>query len=569
MTLNPIEVTGAFFFGSLILTFCYLASSKFIKESFKQYWRIIVILILANTAIKIPYKSTFFDGLEYEDSYIYKASARAMYEGKHEISIINPYYPTSCIYGSLRDCKMVGVFVTNFLGYPYVINLGYHLIRYNAHVANIISLLFSGLSIISIFLVAFFIIDRITFALLCSFIYITIPIFNIYASTALTEPLSNAYLGLVLLLYLVFVDLRGQRKTSISNDILGLSAIALTMTFSILIKTTNISLVFCLPIAGFVSLICYKKKGARYQRIRYLKSLSAVLLVLLISGLLLRFQTAIDINRGDIDINPFSFSFFRTLGPIFATSLIAFKWYLFYSALFIVGVIYGIKKKIGIFPIIIFVFYFALYTLHYRSYYFTRGVPVAKDEATRYMISIISPYALVVGLGLFPLWQWFMKVFRKRINVGFLRFIGAVSILLIIYISISFSLMYRAYLVEDEFNVRIAPVLKTLEFIKGENDILITSEHILFQIYGNSDLKLIDFGSIDNQISSQEINQLMVSANVYYLQTMSRGSVDEVRYQKQYRFLDSKTKECLVTEEDYQLYRLLSKQEVLNTKDSL
>ena len=118
MTLNPIEVTGIFFFGSLILAFSYLTINKFIKNAFKKYWKIIVVLILANIAMKIPYKSDFFDGLEYEDSYIYKTSARAIYEGEYEFSKISPYYPTSCIYGSIKDCRMSAIFVTNFLGYP-------------------------------------------------------------------------------------------------------------------------------------------------------------------------------------------------------------------------------------------------------------------------------------------------------------------------------------------------------------------------------------------------------------------------------------------------------------------
>jgi len=127
MNLNPIEVTGIFFFGSLILAFSYLLITRVVKNDFKKYWKIILVLILINLVLKFPYSSNFFDGLEYEDSYIYKASARAIYEGQYAFSKINPYYPTSCIYGSIKDCRMSAIFVTNFLGYPYLINLGYRL----------------------------------------------------------------------------------------------------------------------------------------------------------------------------------------------------------------------------------------------------------------------------------------------------------------------------------------------------------------------------------------------------------------------------------------------------------
>lgn len=99
--------------------------------------------------------------------------------------------------------------------------------------------------------------------------------------------------------------------------------------------------------------------------------------------------------------------------------------------------------------------------------------------------------------------------------------------------------------------------LKTLEYLKNKDDVLITSEHILFQIYGRADLKLIDFCSIDNQIPEDEVDSLIRSANVYYLETMDRGGVDEERYHQQYRYIDSKIKEHVIFGNNYQLSKLL------------
>ena len=557
MTLNPFEVTGIFFFGSLTLGFGYLTIDKFTRNVFKKYWKIIIVLILANVAMKIPYKSNFFGGLEYEDSYIYKASARALYEGEYEFSAINAYYPTSCVYGSLKDCRMQGIFVTNFLGYPYLINLGYRFFGYQTNVANIVSLLFSGISIAILFIAALLIIDQLLFALICCFVYITIPIFNVYASTSLTEPLSNAYLILALLLYLAFLNSASEGKGSLLNKILGLSAIAFSMIFSIMVKTTNMSLVFCLPIAGLISLMAEKKIKDRNQRNKLLISLPVIFIVFLFSALVLKYQTAVEINKGDIGLNPFSFSFFKMLAPIFAKSYFNFNWYLFYSALFIIGVYFGLRKKNGIFPIVIFFFYFILHTSHYRSYYFTRGVPVATDEALRYMSSLVSVYSLIVGLGIYRLWQWLKALGRSRVNVHVRNSISIASAILILGVSIIITLKCRAYFVEDEYNGRIAPVLKTLEYLINKDDVLITSEHILFQIYGRADLKLIDFCSIDNQIPEDEVDSLISSANVYYLETMDRGVVDEERYHQQYRYIDSKIKEHVISGNNYQLSKLL------------
>jgi len=557
LVLNPIRITGIFFFGSTILVLYYLLQSVFIRTVFKKYWIVIVTLILVNIAVKIPFGNDFFDGMEYEDSYIYKASARAIYEGEYEFSKINSYYPTSSIYGSIKNSRMSAIFVTNYLGYPYLINLGYRVFGYHVNISNIVSLVFSGLSIAFIFLIALLMIDSLSFALICSFVYLTIPIFNVYASTSLTEPLSTVFLALVLLVYLVFNNSEHKNKDSPYKNILGLASIAFTMIFSILVKTTNISLVFCLPIAGLVYIVGKKTLKDKYSRNKFLMSLSTIIIVFLFSALVLKFQTAVEINRGDIGVNPFSFPFFKILAPVFAKSFFNFKWYLFYSVLFIVGLYFGLRKKNGIFPIVIFFFYFVLHTSHYRSYYFTRGVPVTIDEALRYMTSLVSVYSIIVGLGIYGLWQRLKTIGRNRANAQVRKSIAIAVAILVSGVSILFTLKCRSYFVEDEYNVRIAPVLKTLEYLKNKDDVLITSEHILFQIYGNANLMLMDFCSIENQIPREEVESLIRSTNVYYLQTMDRGGVDEERYQKQFQLIDSKPKELLFSGNNYQLFKLL------------
>jgi hypothetical protein len=556
VTLNPIFLTGIFFFGSLILVFCYFGVDEFIRNAFKQYWKIIVILILVNIVIKIPYKSNYFDGLEYEDSYIYKASARAIYEGDYGLSKINPYYPTSCIYGSLKDCRMSGIFVTNFMGYPYLINLGYRLFGYQINISNIVSLIFSGVSIAFIFLAALLMIDRLLSAIICSFVYLTIPIFNVYASTSLTEPLSNACLIMVLLLYLMFWNTAQEGKRSLLKNVLGLSAITFTLIFSILVKTINISLVFCLPIASLISLIVEKKTKDRKQKNKLLISLPVMFSVFLFSALLLKFQTGLEINRGDIGVNPFSFSYFKALAPIFAASFFNFQWYLVYTLFFLGGIVFGLKKKKGIFTILTFVFYFVLYTLHYRSYYFTRGIAATMDEALRYMTSIISVYALIAGLGIYALWQLIKtsKLIKTYAFAG--KSILSALAIFTLAAAIVFTFKARTYFVEDEHNVRIAPVLKTLEYLKNKDSVIITSEHILFQIYGNPDLFLIDFSSIENQVSREKVDEFIQNKDVYYLETMDRTRVGEERYQRQYKYIDSKPKECIFSSNTFRLYRI-------------
>jgi hypothetical protein len=173
------------------------------------------------------------------------------------------------------------------------------------------------------------------------------------------------------------------------------------------------------------------------------------------------------------------------------------------------------------------------------------------------MTSLVSVYSLIVGLGIYRLWQWLKALGRSGVNVHVRNSISIASAMLILGVSIIFTLKCRAYFVEDEYNVRIAPAAKTLEYLKSKDDVLITSEHILFQIYGRADLKLIDFYSINNQIPEDEVDSLIRSANVYYLEPMDRGGVDEERYKQQYRYIDSKRKEHVISGNNYQLFKLL------------
>ena len=558
MHFSPIYLTGTIFVLSLITSLFFLANKQVVKKIIRKYWRILFILVFINLAIKYPFGNKYFDGLEYEDSYIYKVSARTMYEGSYQYSKINPYYPTSCVFGSLKDCRQSAIFVTNFIGYPYLINLVYHLFGYHKNISNMVSLFFSGISIALIFFVALLIIDQLFFALICCFIYITIPIFNVYASTSLTEQLSNAYLVLVLLIYLAYIGSYQEGERARFQNMLGLSAIVFSMIFAILVKTTNISLVFCLPIAGLISYFKGGKDKGGNPRRRFVISLPFIFAIFFFSLLVLKFQTAVEINRGDIGINPFSISFLKTLAPIFTRSLFKLNWYLIYTIFFIFGLFLALRKKNGTYLVVIYLFYFVLYTLHYRSYYFTRGIPVFEDESIRYMMSFVSIYALIVGLGAYFLWDW-IKI--KTANWSF-RIDGKLIIAFILFIGLGFSVFFtlkcRHYFYEDEQYVRVRPVTNVLDYIKDDKDVLITSEPILFQIYGGANLRIIDFCSIGILFSGKEVDTLIKNSRVYYLETISRDSIDQDRYRDQMRYIDTKPKEHVCVGQNFTLFRLLT-----------
>lgn len=534
-------------------------NNQYFKRLLKRHWKILIFLVFLNFALKFPINLEFFDGLEYEDAYIYKASARSIYENKYHISNINPFFPTSCVFGSINECKHSAIFVTNFLGYPYLISLGYSTLGYHPCIANIISLVFSSLSIIFLFICALLIIENSLFALSCSFVFITIPMFNIYSSTSLTEPLSNSYVILVLMLYIMFVFYPVKKNDhKIISTLLGMLALMFTMIYAILVKTTNLSLAFCLPLVASFYFVFNKESRDNEKATKNLfMTFPVIAFVLLFSFIFLNVLKIADINRGDIGQDPFSFAYLKNLVPVFLRSLINFKWHLFYFIFFLSGLFISIKIKYGLFLPLTFLSYFVLYTTHYRSYYFTRGVPVSIDETFRYMTSMISIYSLVVGIGIYYFLKYLRKIFTKfKIYYSF-KILVLSAIMVLLFISFQYTSKNRAYFIEDEIRSRIYPVMKTLEFLEDENTTVITSEHILFQIYGDKNLDLIDFCSIDVLIPTDLIDEKIKTQDVIYLQTIENDSISYERYFKQFSYVESKNKELLHEDTQFKIYKLI------------
>jgi len=554
--LNPILVTGIIFFSSTMLALYMIINNQHVRKIFTKYWKILIILILLNFVFKFPVNLKFFDGLEYEDSYIYKASARSIYEGNYHFSVINPYFPTSCVFGSINDCNYSAIFVTNYLGYPYLIYLGYSIFGYQVTIANIISLLFSSISIVFLFICALLIIENVVFAGCCSFVFITIPMFNVYSSTSLTEPLSNSYAILGVMIYLMCIYYPNKLE-SIYTKIIGTLTIIFTLTFGILVKTTNLSIVYCLPIISFLYLFIGKKHRHNRNAIQKLFiTLPGVVIILVFSFVSLDVLGIVDINKGDISQAPFALSYFKDLAPVFLKSFLSIRWHLFYFLFFLIGLFVSIKKGYALFPILIFLFYLALYTTHYRSYYYTRGIEVTIDEAFRYTTSMISFYSLTVGLGIY----FFITKISKNLNpYGLKKSLRTILVILSIFIlgvSYFYSYQNRAYFIEDELKSRIYPVKRTLEFINHKNISVISSEHILFQIYGNKSLDVIDFNSIDILIPTSLVDERIETKEVIYLQTIENDEINGKRYSKQFEFIESKNKELIYEEDHFRIYRI-------------
>jgi hypothetical protein len=152
---NPLLITNLFFISSTILTVFSLYNNKHINNLLKDSRRWILILVLLNFIFKCPLNFKFFHGFEYEDAFIYKAAARYIIENKDYLNgITNSYLTKSCIFGSLNNCDFSVTYSGHVIGYPCIISIFYFVLGYQYNIANILSLLFSTLSVLTVFIIS-------------------------------------------------------------------------------------------------------------------------------------------------------------------------------------------------------------------------------------------------------------------------------------------------------------------------------------------------------------------------------------------------------------------------------
>lgn len=559
MRISALQIVGFVLISGTIISSIYLLTNKIIRNIIRRYWHWLIIIFFACLLSQFPYNKRFYDGLEYEDSYIYKASARSIYLGNYKYSEINPFFPTSCSYGSLNNCHLPGIHVTNYLGYPYIISRAYHLFGYHTYTSNILSLMFSALSVILLFCCALLVINKLPYALICCFVYITIPIFNVYASTSLTEPLSNYFLLLTTLIAFLVLTKMDDVGHLAKLDWLGYISLGLSLLMAILIRTSNMSLIFCLVLIGLINsdMLASRNKKVQWQQLIPITVIALVIYYICL--FVLRFQTAVELNQSDIGTSPYSIKYFLILAPIYIKSLFRVDWYLIYSVLFLAGIVIGLRRKLGIYLIAIFIAVFVLHAAHYRSYGFTRGLTVHGNEYIRYMISVISIYALLVGIGIYSVYRYVKKHIRIPIYKYMATTLLIASALGVGAISYALTEKNRKYFIEDEYNSRLSGVYESLEYIDSNTDILIAADHILYQIWGPADLRIIEMAVIGGEVSTNDLDEIINSNVVLYMKKSGIEDMDRDRYKTQYEYIDSKGKELIARGNRWELFRLKGK----------
>ncbi len=565
--LYPILIAGSLFFGSVIFSLISLANNKNVIQIITTYWKRIVIIFAVSFLFRCPLNTSFFHGLEYEDAYVYKASAR-FFNYKKDFDV-DPFLTTSCATGSFNNCKSSVTYSGHVIGYPYIVSLAYLIAGYHPNIANYLSLGFSVFAVILLFIVAQLILNNKTFSTISCIVFISVPAFNVFSSTSLSEPTSNLYITLALLLYLAFVhypnDARCYKRF---NKLLSWAAILSTFLFMVLIKRENLSLAMSLPVATLLYLFMSRhnldnitKTNIKANLLTYLP---VILLVIAFAFYVINFNKTMSVEENDISNKSFSIKYFLDLMPLFMKSFFYYKWYFLFSVFLIVGFFCITRTSLVIFPIIIFSSFFLLYTSHYRSYFYVKGGVVNEFETLRYMTNLMSIYSLIVGMGLFSIYiisKERLPKIKSLCQFKLFKYIFTFALLITCFL---LTQRLRTAFVQDEYFTRIQPVVETInQFQKVENLIIITGESLLFQIYGDENLNIIDYASISSDILETDLDKLIEENYVIYLRKDKEESpLWKERWKNQYDYLNSKRKVLLYDGEKengiFKIYRILN-----------
>lgn len=498
--------------------------------------RIDYILLIANVAIRFLFISFPFWGLEYEDAFIFNDTARQI---NHNYNYYSNYLTESCIDGSYEQCNQFATFGGHFLTFPLILSNLNLLIDYHPHNIFYLNFICSLVLLIVVFIWNRQHRNQHYFSLTAFLLLMLItPFITIFQTSGLVETFSSL---LVVLFVLYFFKLN-ENDFSISNYSFLVALCALIG--SVITKRENLILLLPLFVVPIYNL-WYKKKVFSYGYLIFLfcSFLSVSFFVHLID------LFSIETNEGgDIGTSTFSISFlFQNLGENLL-SLMNYRYWGLTGVLFILSIIFFAIKKdhtlLGLFCLIMSLFYMILYSTHYRSYYQVHYNISDPFETLRYSVNYFPLVCLFISsVNLKNL------ISKQRMLTTPILVVGIVVVLMLIINVVKTRIGFS----RDEYFSRIEPVEKTLEVVK-QNDIIISDIPIVFHCYISDKQTVVDFYSL----SKAKFDSLIWNnreGNIYLIRPME-NSVDSMRYESEINVRDYCYTEINLNLEHYHLIKL-------------
>lgn len=540
-------------FVSVFLLLYYVWTNKEISCFIQRYQYVLISIIALSLIYKLPFDFNFFQGLEYEDSYLASSISRYLMYNRDVAE--SSFLANACGIGSLANCEVSFTHSGNLIGLPVIGWLTNEVFGYNVNNIALINLWFSIISTICIFLIGYKISKTYLLGLISSYVFITTPVLNSLHTSSLFETSSSCFVTLSLLIFILYFE-EFKKGNSLNRIVLFLILIFINL-LSVHFKRENIIIIFFPLIMLLVSFLKDKK-----SLIVSLKKLFPYLLFLLGLGVyyiyILDVPMSIKVESDYAIGYPFQLKFFLPLFQMFIDGFATYKWFYIYGIFLIIGIIFipfNIKRNpLILYPAFILILFLMINSVHHRSYYFVRSGVVTAFDSLRH-INMLSPFfAIVTGYGIFRLIQLIKErnFLKGKINVVFyiLTFLMSIHLLFLTYQS-------RVDLIEIEKHNRILPISTLIQSINQEEDIVITDQSILLQNYCEPNLRIIEFTALGDIISNEQINSLMQENRIFLLwKDYFNEDVFRNRYKHSFETLDQINKSVVRNCEGFQIIEL-------------
>jgi len=454
-----------------------------------------------------------FWGLEYEDSYIFSSVSRAIninYDFGQD-----GLYTKYEIFGSFISGSATNTISGHFIFFPLLLSLFNRIFGFYSKNVLVVNSLLSLVNVYYSLKIFRLLNDSKSSQLIFGLLFSTVPFLCIYNSSGLSETFSSVFV--IISVYYAF-------KTKHENYRNKASVIAYVffICISIFIKRDNLVLI-AIPVLEIIVAIFERKTREFITKLFYL--LFLIIILISISNFFFDIKRTVDDEMADIGQAPFALNFFKIIFPVFLKSLLKLNFFGISGIIFFISLIFFRHLDSYLTILIIICFgYFAVYSIHYRSYYMVHdNFTPSTIDTFRYftnffsILSIFSFHLISVGLKHLSLTR--DKLYKWGLFI-------AVSL------NIYWTTILREDLSNDEYEERLLPIKNTLQRIH-KDDIIITDRPILFQLFGPKELFVIDITMIDDT-KKLKIGDLAKSKKVYVMKDEEK----DTRYSNKNKFLN-------------------------------
>ncbi len=505
----------------MIAISCFVFYSKLnidIRRNLFLFKYPIILSIIAMVSISLLFYDKIFFGQEYEDAYIYNSCARYLAEGENNAPLNAwPYFTQTCTIGSVKQCLATSTY-TGLIGYVSIIYLGIKLFGYNPYLASLISILFWFLSIITVVISSFLINRNAIYVWFSCFIFPIIPLYSAYSSSTFSEMTSQFTVAFVIMTFLYLSD---EIKYSRSNKhlrILFIWTANLSGTlFSISVRRENI----VLPIILASYVICVNIIDNWRQKIFNVYHIALQFSILIISLIFyINFIKIIDFHFAEqtrLCGPAFSFYYIIKILPSIFKLYFTFRWFLIFTVWFVIGLIFSYKNRICVLLATLFTFYIIIYSIHYRNPMFIINQSINYFDLARYSVNIMPIYILLVGHGIYSIYYILKSRVDKILQKKEIKYVLLLLCLSFMIVANKYSYEERLYFCSNEYIERLEAVLEMKHIIDKPNNLIITDQNILYQLFYNSNILLMDFFNAKTDQGKNILRKIFAEEKKVYL----------------------------------------------------